>query len=416
MFYTKFSRFIIAASVCSGLFAALPATQAHASGTIFQAQTCASTTNFNFTQSYSSIKIFVEEGDVLTLSNGFHINLPATMQPLPGGARITAPASYTVPAGINEVNFEGNASIPTISCTKPAPAAEDDTGAGTTGSNVSANSQTNATRTGVSNNTQNRLNNGSGNSASRNTVFLSTQNLPGAEGQLGQPEWNAWISAEGRSYSGGYDGSTVDVVLGADRLVSDDLIVGALLAYGRTDIQDATQQTQATSVALGAYFATRLQGDLFLDGFITHARPDYEIGANSFTATRTSAALSFSGNYSGGRLSVSPFAKLNGYREAQPAYGAVAANDITSFNASLGAKVEPLAAMAGGLVPYVSVAYDYGSRTSTANGSETFTSPRLGAGFSTLVGAGYLSVDLDAGKVQSDVRDIGLRATYEFNF
>jgi hypothetical protein len=33
-----------------------------------------------------------------------------------------------------------------------------------------------------------------------------------------------------------------------------------------------------------------------------------------------------------------------------------------------------------------------------------------------VAGGEYLSMDFDAGKVQSDVRDMGMRATYEFSF
>ena len=341
------------------------------------------------------------------------------MQPLPGGANVDAPGSFTVPNGITSVRFDSQGANPFITCTKPVAANTDlagDRKGARVGSTLSATSQIRTTGFGVSSNGQNRLNGGGGNGATRNTVFLSTQSLPGAQSQFDAPDWNAWISAEGRRYDGGFDGSSADVVVGVDNLISGNLIAGALLSYGRTDVRDATQRTQVTSLAVGAYFATRLQGDLFLDGFLTYGRPEYTVGANSFTATRTALSLSLSGNYSGGTFSVTPFGKLTGYREAQPVFGAVAANDISSLNASLGAKVEPLAPMANGVLPYISLAADYGSKTSTANGTETFSSPRMGLGFGMATGGGYLSMDLDAGKVQSDVRDMGLRATYEFSF
>jgi hypothetical protein len=155
----------------------------------------------------------------------------------------------------------------------------------TTGSVIGANSQTNATRTDISNNTQNRLNGGGGNTATCNSVFLSTQNLTGAQSQFGQHEWNAWVSLE-----------------------------------GRTDIQNATQRTEITSVALGAYFAKRVQSDLLLDGFISVARPEYQTQDTTFTSNRTSASLSLTGSYTSGAWSVTPFAKFGAYSEQQPAY------------------------------------------------------------------------------------------------
>jgi hypothetical protein len=290
----------------------------------------------------------------------------------------------------------------------------------TTASVIGASGQTNATRTGISSNTQNRLNGGGGNTATRNSIFLSTQNLPGAQSQFGQPEWNAWISAEGRSYSGDFDGWTGNAVAGLDTLISNDLLVGALLAYGRTDIQSATQQTEITSVALGAYFAKRLQSDLFLDGFVSVARPEYQTQGTAFSSSRTSASLSLTGNYTGGALNVTPFAKFGAYSEQQPAYtgtgGAVAANDITNISVALGAKVEPLAATASGILPYISLGLDYGSNTGTISGTSAFMSPRIGVGGGMDIASGHLSVDVDAGKVQEGVRDLGLRATYEFSF
>jgi hypothetical protein len=255
----------------------------------------------------------------------------------------------------------------------------------TTGSVIGANSQTNATRTDISNNTQNRLNGGGGNTATCNSVFLSTQNLPGAQSQFGQHEWNAWVSLE-----------------------------------GRTDIQNATQRTEITSVALGVYFAKRAQSDLFLDGFISVARPEYQTQGTAFSSSRTSASLTLTGNYRGGAWNVTPFGKFGAYSEQQPAYtgtgGAVAANDITNISLALGAKVEPVAPMASGILPYISLGLDYGANTSTIAGTSAFFSPRIGVGGGMDIASGYLSVDLDAGKVQEGVRDLGLRATYEFSF
>ena len=83
---------------------------------------------------------------------------------------------------------------------------------------------------------------------------------------------------------------------------------------------------------------------------------------------------------------------------------------------ALGAKVEPVAALASGILPYVSLGLDYGTNTSTTAGTSAFISPRIGVGGGMGIGSGYLSVDLNAGKVQEGVRGLGLRATYEFSF
>lgn len=76
-------------------------------------------------------------------------------------------------------------------------------------------------------------------------------------------------------------------------------------------------------------------------------------------------------------MDISPFAKLNGCREVQPAYAAVAANDISRLNTGRGAR-----GAIGVLLqwPYVSVAVDYRMTDSTAGGRDTYWAPRLGAG------------------------------------
>jgi hypothetical protein len=391
--------------------------------------TCSSLNNFILDDN-SSIYVDVHEGDVFSLTAWEEIASEPYFAPYYGPEQFGeltyiqqgSTVAYTVPSVVAGVYFfrAPVASRLTISCTVAPTGASAADALVTTASVIGASGQTNATRTGISSNTQNRLNGGGGNTATRNSIFLSTQNLPGAQSQFGQPEWNAWISAEGRSYSGDFDGWTGNAVAGLDTLISNDLLVGALLAYGRTDIQSATQQTEITSVALGAYFAKRLQSDLFLDGFVSVARPEYQTQGTAFSSSRTSASLSLTGNYTGGALNVTPFAKFGAYSEQQPAYtgtgGAVAANDITNISVALGAKVEPLAATASGILPYISLGLDYGSNTGTISGTSAFMSPRIGVGGGMDIASGHLSVDVDAGKVQEGVRDLGLRATYEFSF
>jgi hypothetical protein len=277
--------------------------------------------------------------------------------------------------------------------------------------------QTSATQTAVSRNTQSRLlGNGPRNDVTRNSVFLSTSNLPGAQGQFGQPELNGWVSIEGRRLDGATSGSTLDLALGLDRLISTRLIVGALIAYGRQDLTSGATTTQVNSPSIGGYFATRLGSDWLADGYLALARPAYDVNGATFTASRASFAFGITGNYEGFGLDMSPFAKLNGYREAQPAYSAVAANNISRLHASLGTRMAPLSELAGGVLPYISVAVDYGMTDSTAGGRDSFFAPRLGMGFSMALGGGFLSVDLDGGRIQSNVTDLGLRATYEMSF
>lgn len=284
---------------------------------------------------------------------------------------------------------------------------------------ISANSQVAATRNALGDNIRGRFGRRSSNTVSKNHIFVSTQNL--AESELGTPEVNAWVSAEGRHYSGAFDGYSADIIMGADRLFADNLLAGILLGYGRTDIEDSTNHAVVDSPVIGAYFANELQSGLVLDGFLSYARPDYDTADATFKSDRISAALSLSGEYVTAKGNIRPFAWVSGYNESQPGYtgasGAVAANDVEAYKSSLGARFEAENAVGlGGMTPFFSLAVDYSYVHSTSNGSDEFAAPRLGAGLSGSVGAGYLSLDLDGGKVTSDTYDVGLRATYEVTF
>jgi len=274
-------------------------------------------------------------------------------------------------------------------------------------------------QTGTGNNSRSRLGGTSSNIVSRSQLFLSTQNL--SNNSMERPELNVWISAEGRHYSGGYDGYSADVVVGTDKLFSDNFLAGLMLAYGHVDINDATDNAVANSPAVGAYFATKFAGDLILDGYVSYARPEYNLNGATFKSDRVSVSLAVSGEYRTGNLNIRPFASVSGYSESQPSYtgtgGAVAANDIKDYKASLGARFEMSSALGStGMTPYMSGAVDYGHSKSTAKGTTNFTAPRLGFGMSGPVGEGYLSLDLDGGKVTSDTYDVGIRANYEFKF
>ncbi len=284
---------------------------------------------------------------------------------------------------------------------------------------ISANSQTRAMQTGTSNNSRSRFGGTSNNVASRNQLFFSTQNL--SNNPMERPDLNVWVSAEGRYYSGGYDGYSADVIVGADKLFSSDFLAGLMLAYGHVDIGDATDNAIANSPAVGAYFAIKFAGDLILDGYVSYARPEYKLNGATLKSDRVSVSLAVSGDHRTGTLNIRPFASVSGYSERQPSYtgtgGAVAANDIDEYKASLGARFEMSGALGTtGMTPYMSAAVDYGHSNSTAKGTTNFAAPRLGFGMSGPVGEGYLSIDLDGGKVSSKSYDLGVRANYGFKF
>ncbi|MBV0913626.1 autotransporter outer membrane beta-barrel domain-containing protein [Anianabacter salinae] len=252
----------------------------------------------------------------------------------------------------------------------------------------------------------------------RDGLFFSTQGTPG---QVGRSDYNAWISAEGRFYSGAVTGFSGDLVGGVDFLIGSRMIVGALAAYNHMELSTTTTQASVNAAAVGGYFASRLDTNLYLDGYLSVAFPNYIVPGASFSATRYSASLNLTGEIERGLYRLEPFAQFKGFTEGQPAYtgtaGAVGTNDITSYTLSMGGRLTATANEGtGGIVPYVSLALDYRMISSTLAGTDTFLAPRFGVGGQMAVGRGALSLDLDTGRVRSDTTDIGGRVTYEFVF
>ena len=305
----------------------------------------------------------------------------------------------------------------TVTCT-PAAAPASDTIV-SQASTISAASQSRAIANGLTANSRSRLGAGGSNTVSRSGMFFSTQNA--TRSALETAEYNLWVSGELRNFNGGLDGFSADLTLGVDRLINDNILAGVMLAYGRTDLDDGLGEATVDSPAIGAYFASRFAGDLILDAYLAYARPETETAGTKFKSDRMSAGLMLSGQYALPQGTMRPFARLNASVEDQPAYtggaGPVAANDLRNYTASLGARFESSVPLGRtNLLPYISGAIDYGYTDDGLTGSDNFLYPRIGFGLAGPVGAGYLGLDVDAGKVRSDTYDVGLRLTFEAKF
>ena len=301
-----------------------------------------------------------------------------------------------------------NTGSTTISCgTVP-------TGTGADGNitgQIGGSSQTNSISTGTSENAQSQLGTGNGTQVNQNSLFISTQGAG-----LSEPDWNAWASVEYRKYNDALSGDSLDFVAGVDRLINNETLVGFLIGYSRMDLTDGTSTSDQKSLAVGPYFARRSNG-MIIDGFLTFARPQYETTAGNFTSTRWSIGLSANGDALANAPYISPYFDLKAFQESQPAYGAIAANKITSYTVSLGAKISALQEMGNsGLTPHMRVGVDGKSTQSTLAATDRFAYGRLGVGLSGQVGMGYLTVDIDYGKTRSDVFDRGIEMKWEVSF
>lgn len=327
-----------------------------------------------------------------------------------------APGGFQAPAGLAafKIRIDDGTGSTSVSCFPAATTPTDDILA-----DIGATGQVFATNTGVAANTRSRFGIG-GNIVSRNQIYVSTSNMRSA--RFLPPAWNAWASLEGRSYSGGIEGATFDLVAGVDYLVSPDLLVGMLGGMGRTLLTVSGTPESSYSPMLGAYFGRNFNDQVIVDGFIYYARPVYAKSGASFTSARVSAALNVTGYIEGNQIDIEPFLFARGYQENQPSYIAsgpvvVAANEVVTFAASLGVRVRLRNdADPDGLAPYFSAASDMKRTNSTLAGADIFTAPRLSMGLAGRVGAGQLSINVDFGKSRSDTYDRGLKIGYDLKF
>jgi hypothetical protein len=354
----------------------------------------------------SVVNVTVAIGDTLSWNGpGTVIN---TLAGTDTGTALEGSRTFTAP-GVNVVNITLNSSD--LSCVLASSST-------LSPSNTGGNSQTGATNTGVGDNNDDRLGEGGGNTVTRNRIFMSTANYGGTG--LAQADWNAWILAEGRTYSGGLSGGSFDVVAGVDKLIGANALIGVLVAYGRISLNEGTSSAQANSPAIGMYYGLRMAANTSIDAFAMVAQPRNTVDGGTFTSSRVGYGLTFTAKTNWLGQDVSPFLKAKGFNESQLSYvngaaATVAANTVTSYSLTAGAKVR-FQAVSGGMTPYVSVAADYRNTTSTANGTDTYFYPRIGLGISGAMAKGHLNIDLDFGKTRSDTFDRGIKASWEFKF
>lgn len=289
----------------------------------------------------------------------------------------------------------------------------------TTIATVSATAQGSAIGAGAFSGASDQFGQG-GNNVTRDTVFVSSQGLPNNQPLFGSADWNAWVSAERRNFSGGNDGDSFDIVAGAGNRVSNDLIIGGLVAYGQSDMTVNGQKIEGTAPALGVYAARRFGDDLRFDISFAYARPDYQVTGGRFSATRQILNLGLRGSHAMGRVNLEPFARLSAFRENQASYtiGAttVPRNQIEMAKLSIGGQITPLAPYANGILPYLSLAGEFNHRETTTGGNTTLWSPRLGFGMSMALENGFLTVDFDGGQMLDNTNDRGLKIAYQWNF
>ncbi|MDJ0822273.1 MAG: autotransporter outer membrane beta-barrel domain-containing protein [Paracoccaceae bacterium] len=141
--------------------------------------------------------------------------------------------------------------------------------------------------------------------------------------------FDAWFEAQYKKFDGGANGEGHFAVayLGADYLLTPDLLVGVLLQID--DMEDFSTALNTTARGrgwmIGPYVTARLAPNLYFDGRIAAGRSRNEVSpfntyVDKFTTSRWLAMASLTGDFQRGAWTIRPAASLSYYEEKQDSY------------------------------------------------------------------------------------------------
>ena len=157
--------------------------------------------------------------------------------------------------------------------------------------------------------------------------------------------FDVWFEGSFNKFNGsaGSSGDFAIAHLGADYLMSPDLLVGGMLQYDRlTDSNDSdNSRTEGTGWMVGPYVTARLQENLYLDARVAGGKSDNDVTpvgtyTDSFSSTRWLADISLTGEFTQGRWTIRPNAGLSWLADKQNAYTNTLGDIIPSQTVSQG--------------------------------------------------------------------------------
>lgn len=143
-----------------------------------------------------------------------------------------------------------------------------------------------------------------------------------------QPRLDAWIDGTfGLFNSGGAEGRFGLVSLGADYLVSDDLLIGGFFQIDQLSQENALTAATAggTGWMAGPYVTARLSDNLYLDFMAAGGRAENRVSPlgtyeDLYGSTRFLASATLQGEWSHGAWTFTPAASLSWFSETSDAY------------------------------------------------------------------------------------------------
>ena len=258
---------------------------------------------------------------------------------------------------------------------------------------------------------------GAGSTVSRNGLYFSTQDMPGNRGT--PMEYTAWGSLTGRVYRDGLEGHSVDFVVGADRFVAPETLVGLMFGGGVTELEDNDgNSASAHSFLVGTYGAHQYASGLMTDGYLAYSGANYEADGIDIDTDRFLIGVSLSGEMVQPTGVLTPRMRLDAAWEQFPDdIDEVAGGTARRAVLGIGARYDWTTLIVGtGLSPFVSADMEFGWSESANGTSDKFASPRIGLGVSGVLAGGSLSTGFDIGRTTSETYDYGLRLSYAFTF
>ncbi len=275
---------------------------------------------------------------------------------------------------------------------------------------VSGLAQQQAITTSLGRNYRNRF--GSGDVAQpSNGVFASSKGRA--------DEVSAWVSMTGRTYWDSYEGNAVDLTFGLDKFVSANSLAGVMVGVNRLSVSNsAGSSTDATAAMVGVYAAHSYASGTLTDAYLAWSRVSYDASGSSFDTDRWTAGIAATGNIEQATGTLQPRARISASWEDFPTgVSGVVAGTTEQYVVAIGARFDWKDALEGtALKPFASVDLEYGSVKDTSSVRDTFLAPRFGFGVNGMLGGGFLTASIDAGRTTSSVFDAGLDLNYEFNF
>jgi len=156
--------------------------------------------------------------------------------------------------------------------------------------------------------------------------------------------WDAWFEAQYKKFDAGPDsGHFAIAYFGADYLVNDNLLIGALVQIDDMEDNSASlsSSVDGTGWMMGPYVTARLAPNLYFDGRVavgtsTNNISPFNTYTDEFSTDRWMAMAGITGDFQRGNWNIQPGASLSYFEETQHAYTDSIGVAIPSQTISLG--------------------------------------------------------------------------------